>query len=97
MISGRLSINVLIDLYNQGKETRAVFDFVNQTISPSEAIRKESLQLMEDYTSWLPDHFQRHNCDLSELEMLEISFWTDFENAQSPPGMNDTIEFTLYC
>lgn len=80
MKSGRLAVNVLIDLYNLGLETKTTFDFINKTIQPDEAESKESRQLLSDYLNWLPDHFSKHNCDLTKLEKIEISIWTDFEN-----------------
>ena len=48
-----------------------------------------------DYTDWLPDHFEKHNCDLTKLEKIETTIWTDFDKAFSPPKMNDKIEFTV--
>lgn len=95
MKSGRLSVNVLIDLYNLRLESKTTFDFINNTIQPNQAESKESRQLMIDYLSWLPDHFESHNCDLTKLEKLEVTIWTDFNKAFSPPRMNDTIEFTV--
>jgi hypothetical protein len=78
MKSSRLAINVLIDLNNKGFETKADFDFINKTIEPKVADFKESRQLLSDYLDWLPDHFDKHNCDLTGLEFLQISIWTDF-------------------
>lgn len=95
MKSGRLAVNVLIDLYNLGLETKSTFDFINETIHPVLAESKESRQLLNDYLDWLPDHFTNHNCDLNKLEKLETTIWSDFDNAFSPPRMNDTIEFTI--
>ena len=80
MKSGRLAVNVLIELYNLGIESKATFDFKNKSIEPNQAETVESRQLMEDYLSWLPEHFMNHNCDLNKLEKLEITFWTDFKN-----------------
>ncbi len=80
MKSGRLAVNILIDLYNLGLETKTTFDFINKTIQPDKAESKESRQLLNDYLDWLPDHFANHNCDLTKLEKLEISIWTDFDN-----------------
>jgi hypothetical protein len=95
MKSGRLSVNVLIDLYNKGLETRATFDFVRQSIEPTEANTKESKKLLADYMDWLPDHFTSHNCDLSKLEKLEITISIDFDKAITPHRMNDAIEFVV--
>lgn len=95
MKSGRLAVNVLIDLYNLGLETKSTFDFINKTIQPDKAESKESRQLLNDYLNWLPDHFASHNCDLTKLEKLETTIWTDFGKAFSPPRMNDTLEFTV--
>ncbi|MFB9053074.1 hypothetical protein ACFFVB_08265 [Formosa undariae] len=95
MKSGRLAVNVLIELYNLGLETKTTFDFINKTIHPDKADSKESRQLLNDYLDWLPDHFTNQNCDLTKLENLETTIWTDFENAFSPPRMNDTLEFTV--
>ena len=44
MKSGRLALNVIIDLHKNGKEPKATFDFVNRTIKPKEAVTKESKQ-----------------------------------------------------
>lgn len=95
MKSGRLAVNVLIDLYKEGKDTKATFDFLNRTIEPQEAISKESIQLMNDYIDWLPDHFDKHDCDLAKLEKLEVTIWTDFKIAFVPPGMDNCKEFTV--
>jgi len=95
MKSGRLAVNVLIDLYNLGLETKTTFDFINKTIQPDQAESKESRQLINDYLDWLPDHFETHNCDLTKLEKLETTIWIDFDKAFSPPRMNNTIEFTV--
>jgi len=95
MKSGRLAVNVLIDLYNLGIETRATFDFVNKKIQPDKAESQESKQLLYDYLNWLPDHFELHNCDLSKLEKLETTIWIDFDKTITPPRMNDTVEFTV--
>lgn len=94
-VSGRLAVNVLIDLYNLGKEAKAVFDFINKTIQPDESVSDESRQLFNDYWGWLPIHFFSHNCDLSKLEKLEITFWIDFDKEFTPQQMNDTIEFSV--
>lgn len=93
--SGRLAVNVLIDLYNLGLEPKTTFDFINKTIQPIDAESKESKQLMNDYLDWLPDHFDSHNCDLTKLERLETTIWIDFDKAFSPPRMNNAIEFTV--
>ena len=97
MKSGRLAVNILIDLYNLKKEPKATFDFINKTITPTEAESKESRQLLNDYSSWLPEHFSNHNCDLAKLEMLEITIWTDFENAITPRGLSNSKEFTIHA
>lgn len=96
MKSGRLAVNVLIDLYNLKLETRATFDFVNKTIKPTGASSKESSELLNDYLSWLPDHFAAHNCDLTKLEKLEISISTDFDIAVTPTGMSNSKEFVVH-
>jgi hypothetical protein len=95
MKSGRLAVNVLIDLYNLRVETKSTFDFFNKTIQPDQAETKESRQLLNDYLDWLPYHFENHNCNLTKLEKLETTIWTDFDTAISPPRMNDAIEFTV--
>ena len=95
MKSGQLAVNIIIDLYNLGKETKAIFDFINHTIQPSEADSKEGRQLLNDYLAWMPDHFEKHNCDLSKLEELETTIWIDFDKAFSPPRMENTIEFKV--
>ena len=96
MKSGRLAVNVLIDLYNLKLEPTATFDFINKTIMPTEAITKECNELLKDYLTWLPDHFAAHNCDLTKLEKLEITIWTDFDKAITPPGMNNCKEFVVH-
>lgn len=95
MKSGRLAVNVLIDLNNLEKESKVGFDFINRTIQPNEAESKESRQLLNDYLNWLPDHLDNHNCDLTKLEKLETTIWTDFDKAVTPVRMNDTFEFTV--
>ncbi|MFZ1516077.1 MAG: hypothetical protein WAT21_11795 [Saprospiraceae bacterium] len=95
MKSGRLAVNVLIDLYNLKVEPKATFDFITKTILPTEATTKESNELLKDYLSWLPDHFASHNCDLTKLEKLEITIWTDFDKAITPQGMSNCKEFVV--
>jgi hypothetical protein len=95
MKSGHLAVNVLIDLYNKGLETKATFDFVRQSIEPTEANSKESKKLLADYLDWLPDHFIKHDCDLTKLEKLEITISIDFDKAITPLRMNDAIEFIV--
>jgi hypothetical protein len=97
MKSGRLAVNVLIDLYNLGLETKTTFDFVNIAIQPDQAQSKESRQLLNDYLDWLPDHFGNHNCDLTKLGKLETTIWTDFDKAIVPKGMSNQIQFTVHA
>ncbi len=40
-------------------------------------------------------HFEKQKCDLKKLEHLEITIWTDFDKAFSPPRMNNALEFTV--
>ncbi len=94
--SGRLAVNVLIDLNNLKIEPKTTFDFINKTIEPSEARTTESGELLNDYLSWLPDHFAAHNCDFTKLETLKITIWTDFTKAITPPGMSNSKEFEVY-
>jgi hypothetical protein len=96
MKSGRLAVNVLIDLYNLKLEPKATFDFINKNILPTEATTKESSELLRDYLSWLPKHFSRHDCDLTKLETLEITIWADFASALTPPGMSNCKEFVVH-
>lgn len=96
MKSGRLAVNVLIDLYNLKLEPKATFDFINTNILPAEAMTKESNELLKDYLTWLPDHFAAHNSDLTKLERLEITIWTDFDKAITPPGMSNCKEFIVH-
>jgi len=96
MKSGRLAVNVLIDLYNLKIEPKAIFDFINKSILPTEARTKESNELLKDYLNWLPDHFVRHNCDLTKLEKLEITIWIDFDKAITPQGMSNCKEFVVH-
>ncbi len=96
MKSGRLAVNVLIDLYNINKEPKATFDFISKTILPAEAKTKESSELLKDYLSWLPDHLEKHNCDAAKLEKLELTIWTDFANAKTPRGMSNSKEFLVH-
>ena len=92
MKSGRLAVNVLIELHNLGIESKATFDFINKSIKPKEAEYLESRQLMEDYLNWMPEHFNNHNCDLNKLEKLKITFWTDFKNTlPNERNLNDRI------
>jgi len=95
MKSGRLAVNVLIDLHQIGKETSATFDFIKNEIKPKEAISKESQKLLDDYASWLPEHFDNHNCSINKLEKLKTTIWIDFENVRSPLRMNDTVELEV--
>jgi hypothetical protein len=95
MKSGRLAVNVLIDLYNLKLEAKATFNFINKTILPKNAITNESSELLKDYLTWLPDHFAAHNCDLTKLETLELTIWTDFDKAITPYGMSNRKEFVV--
>ncbi|WP_138433412.1 hypothetical protein [Winogradskyella algicola] len=97
MKSGRLAVNVLIDLYKIGKENRANFDFINREIKPKEAESKASRQLLNDYLNWLPEHFKNHDCDLTKLEKLDITIWTDFSKAISPLGMHNKKGYNIYA
>lgn len=97
MISGRLALNVLIDLYNLQIEAKATFDLINKTICPANAESKESQQLLRDYSNWLPGHFSNHNCDLTKIEKLEITFWADLNKAVTPNGMSNSKEFTVHA
>ena len=49
MKSGRLAVNVLINLHKNGKENKATFDFIKKEIKPKEAETKESKELLNDY------------------------------------------------
>lgn len=93
--SARFAVNTLIDLYNIKKEPKVTFNFINKKIHPIEAQTKESWQLLNDYMDWLPEHFEKHNCDLTKLEILEVTIWTDFDKATTPQGMNNAIQFTV--
>ncbi len=93
--SGRLAVNILLDLHSQGLETKATIDFINKTISPEQSYNKGSEQLLEDYIMWLSVHFSNHNCDFSKLEKLETTLWINFNKSFSPNSMPDTIEFAI--
>ena len=95
MKSGRLAVNTIIDLYNLNLEPKATFNFINRNILPTEANTKESNELIKDYLSWLPNHFVAHNCDLTKLEILEITIWTNFDKACTPSGMSNCKEFVV--
>lgn len=97
MKSGRLAINVLIDLNNLGKPTEFSIDFIKKNISPKESISDRSHQLMLDYLDWLPEHLKNHNCDYHLLEKLEIKMWADLNGAFSPPGMSNDLEVQINC
>lgn len=97
MKSGRLAVNVLIEQNKIGLKCKSTFDFINKTIKPEKADSKESRQLMNDYLNWLPELFKNHNCALTKLEKLIITFWSDFDKAITSPRMNDTIEFVIYA
>jgi hypothetical protein len=94
---GVLAVNVLIDLLNLNLETKATFDFIKKSIIPTQADTKRGRKLLQDYSDWLPAHFISHNCDLTKLEKLEITFWADLAQARTPVGMSDTKEVTVYA
>ncbi len=94
--SGRLAVNVIINLYKIGKENKATFDFIKKEIIPKEAETEGSKQLLKDYLNWLPEHFKKHDCDFTKLEKLEVTIWTDFNKALIPFRMNKTKQFELY-
>ena len=93
--SGKLALNVLILLNRLELKPFAIFDFVNKTIQPEEAITKESRQLLDDYLAWLPTHFRNHNCDLDKLEKLVITISADFEKTFTPPGMKKCMQINI--
>jgi hypothetical protein len=97
MKSGRLAVNVLIELNKIGLECKSTFDFINKTIKPEKSDSKESRQLMNDYLNWLPELFKNHNCVLTKLEKFIITFWSDFDKAITSPSMNGTKEFVIYA
>jgi len=97
MKSGRLAVNVLINLNNINIEPKATFNFMGKKIFPAEAETKESQELLNDYLRWLPEHFVSHNCDLTKLEKLEITIWSDFSNPITPLGMSDCKEIMIYA
>lgn len=97
MKSGRLAVNVLIDLFNLKVEPKATFDFIQKTIFPEEAETKEARELLNDYVNWLPDHFSSHNCDLAKLQRLEITIWTDFDGAITARGTSNSKEFIVHA
>jgi len=95
MKSGRLAVNVLIDLKIKGIPTNATFDFITKNIYPIQAKSNESNKLIEDYMSWLPEHFINHQSDIEKLEKLETTISIDFNKMFSPPRMNDTIQIQV--
>jgi hypothetical protein len=95
MKSGRLAVNVLIDLYNLEIKSNSTFDFINKTIHPKEADKMESRELLNDYVNWMPKHFENHNCDLTKLEKLEITIFTDFKNAIRNERNKAHLEFQI--
>jgi hypothetical protein len=95
--SGVLAVNVLIDLFSLNLDSKATFDFIKKDILPAQADTKRSRQLLQDYLDWLPAHFLSHNCDLSKLEKLEITFWAGLAQARTPEGFSDIKEFSLHA
>lgn len=95
MKSPKLAVNVLIALKNSGVKPIAEFDFINKTIQPKEAISKESMQLLNDYVEWLPEHCKRHNCDFAKLEKLQLIIWIDFDKAFTPERMSNSKQICV--
>ncbi len=93
--SPKYAVNILIELRNKGIDPIATFDFVNQLIEPIEANTKSSKQLLEDYSSWLPQHFNNHNCDLKLLEKLKVTIEAEFDGMVSPVRTNDGKELVV--
>jgi len=93
--SHRYAVNVLIDLYKLNLEAKASFDFFNLSILPLEANTERANELMGHYNGWLPDHFEKHNCDISKLEKIETTVWIDFEIGFTPEGINDSIQIEV--
>ena len=93
--SGILAIDLLIELDSKGIEPKIKFDFINDTINPENCISKRSRKLLEDYKSWLPSHFENHNCDLAKLEKLQVEIWTEFDKAITPFGMSNSKEISI--
>jgi hypothetical protein len=86
--SGKLVFNTLVQLNNKGLEPNVTFDFIRKQIIPIQAENESSKKLMNDYLSWLPEHFMRHNCDISKLEKLEINVKSNFIDLTSPNRMD---------
>lgn len=95
--SGRLAVNILIELQKIGIESKTTFNFLSKTINPVNSDYKESRELMSDYLNWLPEHFKNHNCDFAKLEKLIVTIWADFERAFVPQRMNDTKELVIFA
>ena len=95
--SGKLAVNVIINLHNRGIEAKATFDILNNEIKPVEAISERSKKLLHDYCGWLPNHLLNHECDITKLETLQISIWADFKSAFSPNNMENTRQYELYA
>jgi hypothetical protein len=93
--SGRLAVNVLIDLYNVRLKSKFKIDFINIEIQPERAKTERSNQLIKDYLNWLPKHFVSHNYDLAKLEILTIEVLVDFDRAFVPTRMNDALQFDV--
>lgn len=87
--------NVLIHPNNLKLKPSAIFDFINKTIQPEEAIYKGSKKLLNDYFNWLPEYFKNHNCDFDKLEKLTIVISADFEKAFYIQGMNKAKQIHL--
>lgn len=77
------AINVLIDLHNQGHPPQATFDFVNGELCELATQSNESLELLNYYANWLPEHFGSQSAELDKLEKLEITICTMFINTDN--------------
>ncbi|RYE26513.1 MAG: hypothetical protein EOP51_00150 [Sphingobacteriales bacterium] len=79
--TGKPVFNVLLHLKNIGLQPVASFDFLERTITPTEALTPSCKIMFQDYLDWLPDHCMTHKCDIDKLEKLQITVGVDFELA----------------
>ena len=82
-------------MYKLNQETKATFNFIDKIIKPKEADSKNSRKLLSDYLEWLPEHCEKHRCDLNKLEKLETTIWIDFDKSFTPERMNNSVEFQV--
>jgi len=93
--SGIIAINTLFELVNNDQNPTICFDFIRKSIKPSFVRPEKNKLLLTDYLFWLPQHFSKHNCDLSKIEELTICLKIDMNKITIPKDMGEVKEYKV--